>query len=86
MIFDWFKIFNYDEFESSGLVSEEVTLLLQGKGYIDFLISRGNEISVMYDGVLMPVVFSSKNPYIRAPYAVYRDEDGWVWLGFEVEE
>lgn len=87
MIFDWFPIFDFVDFEATGLVTEKKTVLLEGKGFIEFLISKGNVISVLYDGEFMPIRFDSKDVYYSNGYAVYYDSelDSQVYLGFEVE-
>lgn len=85
-MFDWFQIFNTDDFEALGLVSRNLTLFLLGYGEKEILITKGNTIALTYDGVLLPVEFAEKNPYVRDGYAVYKDADNNVFLGIEVEE
>lgn len=88
MTFEWYPIFKLSEFQATGLVSEKKTVLLEGKGFIEFLISRGNVTSVLYDGEFLPIRFASKDTYYSEGYAVYynSEKDPSVWLGFEVEE
>lgn len=89
MTFDWFKIFNYNEFLSLGLVSKVYTVELVGIGQRDILVTYGNEVSVVYEDVFMPVEFNEENPFQRqgvaSVYAVYKDANGDVFLGIEVQ-
>lgn len=84
MIYNWYKIFNLTEYMSTGLVSRELIVLLQDIGRVTLLISRGNYVSVTYDGVNLPINYPSKNPYTAEGYAIYLDANSNVWLGFEV--
>lgn len=84
MEFDWYRIFSYDDFTSSGLVQQTIEPLLDERGLVTILITRGNTIGVQIDDVFLPIEFLDNNPYVREGYAVYRDGDD-VWLGFEVE-
>lgn len=87
MIFNWFKIFNLSDFPEE-LVSKTFTVALSGIGQVDILVSRGIKIVVLYDGVVLPVLFEGENPFIGLgnEYAVYQDEDENIYLGFRVEE
>lgn len=92
MIFSWFRIFNLEDFPEE-LVSKTFTVNLSGinngaGGLVDILVSRGIQIVILYDGVVLPLLFEDKNPFIGLgnQYAVYQDEDDFVYLGFRVEE
>lgn len=88
MNFTWYKIFNRTEWLATGLVSRTLTLSLEDRGQEEFLITEGEETCVTYDGVLLPVEFSGKNPFVGLgdEYAVYVDEADDVYFGFVVEE
>lgn len=85
MIFNWFKVFNLTEFLATGLVSKTYLLILEGVGQKDVLVTYGNEISIVYEDVLLPVQFQGDNPFTRigdnGTYAVYKDAAEDVWLG-----
>lgn len=85
-MYDWYNIFSHAEFIASGLVQRTVTPLLDDRGETEILITRGNTVAVKVDDVFLPVEFLDRNPYERDGYAVYRDADDNVWLGFEVDE
>lgn len=89
MTFDWYQIFNLNEFLATGLVSRTYTFVLEGRGQKDVLVTQGNETSIVYEDVLLPVLFNDDNPFVRegddGTYAVYKDSNDNVWLGFEVE-
>jgi hypothetical protein len=86
MIYDWFKIANLDEFEATGLYSQELTLELEGIGEKEFLLTNGNEVSILYEGVFLPVNFNEKNPFEFDSHAVYLDADNNIYLGIGVNE
>lgn len=86
MIYNWYRLFNLPAFLATGLPSRELTLNLQDVGQSTVLIFRGNETSIQYKDIFLPIEFADKNPYAISPYAVFRDEDDWIWLGIEVPE
>ncbi len=89
MTFNWFQLFNMTEFLALELVSKTYQVILEGIGQKDILVTRGNEVSIIYEDVLLAVEFQSDNPFTRegddATYGVYLDADDNVWLGIEVE-
>ena len=86
MNFDWYKIFNKAEFLATGFVSKVYEYILDERGQVAFTVFQGNEVSVQYNDVFLPVKLLEFNPFTRDGYAVYEDENGDVWFGFEVEE
>lgn len=87
MIYDWYKIFNKTEFEDTGLVSRTLTLYLDGVGDKEVLVTKANELGVVYEDVFLRVNFNNENPYTISPYAVFLDtENQDVYLGIEVPE
>lgn len=87
MQFDWYQLFNYMTFLNDGLVSRTLTVVLDGVGQRNILIVKGNEVSIVYEDVILPVLFENENPFISegdlAHYAVYKDSDENIWLGIE---
>jgi hypothetical protein len=90
MTFDWFKLFNYDEFLALNLFSKTYQVVLEGIGQRDILVTRGNYVSVIYEDVFMSILFEDANPFTREgdakTYAVYKDSNGDVHLGIEASE
>jgi len=90
MTFDWYKIFNLDEFLATQLVSRKLTVVLDGRGEKEILITSGNDIGVMFEDTFMILNFNDENPYVREgdddTYALYVDSSDDVWLGIEVAE
>lgn len=84
MIYDWFKIFNLDEFLAEQITSREMIVLLEAIGRTSILISRGNLVSITYNEVYLPVNIPGQNPNTDSGYASYLDADNNVWLGIEV--
>ena len=84
-MFTWYKIFNLTEFEALGLVSKEYILNLEGLGQKSVLVFKGNEVSIQYAGVTLPVELNGKNPFEFDGHAVYLDDNNDVHLGIEIE-
>ncbi len=81
MIYDWYNLFNKADFLVEGLVSRNLHVNIDGVGQKDILITKANEMSVVYGGTLLVVGFNGANPYTRDGYAVYLDAQDDVWLG-----
>lgn len=88
MNFNWYNLFSLSEFLETDLVSRKLTVILDGFGQKDILITRGNVVSIQYEDTFLPISFHDENPYVRegdaASYAVYKDSNDRVWLGIEV--
>lgn len=90
MIFTWFKIFNKTEFEALDLVSKTYTLILEGVGQKDILVTKGELFSILYADVFLPLQLNDINPFIKLgesegdlAYAIYIDANADVFLGIE---
>jgi hypothetical protein len=86
MIYDWYKIFNLDEFIATGLRSRTYTLELEEIGQKDILVTRANLYSILYDGIFLPISLNDKNPFEFEGHAVYLDSNNDVFLGIAVDE
>lgn len=86
MIYDWYNIFNLNDFNDTGLVSQTVDVFLTDVGYESILITKGNKTSMLFRDTFLPVNFEDHNPYTNGVYAVYSDQNDDVWLGIEVPE
>lgn len=84
MEFNWFLLFNKAEFLATGLVSRLLTVTLEGIGEKQILITKGNEVSITYEGVFLPINFTLKNPFVADERAVFEDDNGDVWLGVKI--
>lgn len=85
MIFDWWKIFNLLEFETAGLVSRTYTLELQDLGVKDIMVTKGNYVSILYEGVFLSLNMNAANPFTFEGHAIYIDGNNDVYLGIEVQ-
>lgn len=86
MTFDWYRIFNLEEFEDTGLVSREYTVDLAGIGETTVLVTKGNEIGVLFDDVFMILQLNAQNPVVMDGRALYLDSNGDVQVGIEVPD
>lgn len=81
MIYDWFFIFNSDDFDATGLTSKTYTVTLDGIGQVDILVTKANFTSILYAGEFLPIGLNDKNPFEFENFAVFKDETNQVWLG-----
>lgn len=86
----FYKIFNLDEFEALDLVSKTYTLILEGIGQKDILVTKGELVSILYEGIFLPINLNDINPFVKngdtedeLAYAVFINEDNDVFLGIE---
>lgn len=84
-IYQWFKIFNTAEFDALGLVSRTLNLNLEGRGELEFLVTKGNLYGITHDGIFLALEQSDENPFEFESRAIYRDENNDVFWGFLVE-
>lgn len=81
--YDWFKIFNVDDFESLGLISKTYTYILQSLGEKDFLVTKGNLVGITYEGVYLPISMNDINPFEFEDFAIYKNADNDVFWGIK---
>lgn len=79
--FTWYPIFNLAEFEATGLVSREYSLVLEGVGLCNFLVTKGNLISVTYDDVMLSLGLTESVPFVSDGYGLVLSTDGSVYWG-----
>ncbi len=80
-MWNWFKIFNLDEFLATELVSRTYTLNLVGIGEKDILVTQGNEVGMVYEGVFLVLNFADANPFVFEALGIYKDSNNDVFLG-----
>lgn len=71
MTWTWFKIFNLSEFNATGLVSRTYTVVFDGIGQKDILVTKGNLVGVTYDGVYLGINLNDQNPFELEGLKVY---------------
>jgi len=86
MIYNWYFIFNLVDFQNLGLVSRTYTVELQGIGIKDILVTQGEYVSMIYEGVMLPLNLTEKNPFEFEGMAVYIDANDDCFLGFLNED
>lgn len=85
MIYDWYRIFNADEFLDLDLVEKTYVVNLEGVGEVSVRACIGSGLAIVYDDVFLPLDLDLGNPVSMDGYAAYRKENGDVYLGIEVE-
>lgn len=83
MNYFWYLICNRAEFEALNLYSKTYVLDLESLGQKSILVTKGNILSIIYNGILLPVQLNSKNPFQFEGLAVYEAESGNIYLGIE---
>ncbi len=86
MQFNWFQIFNLTDFLDTGLSSRVITPFLENYGEKEMIITKGNTNAITIDGEFLPIEFAGKNPYSQNGFAVYKDANANIYVGFEVED
>ncbi len=81
MIFDWYKIFNLDEFEATDLTSKNYEVVLEGLDVRNVLVTKGVGVNVTFDDVFLKIGLNDANPFIFESRAVYLDSNNDVWVG-----
>ncbi len=84
MAYTAYKIFNRTEFEATGLTSKTYTVNLDGIGEKDILVTKGELIGMLYEGVFLTLDLNGANPFEFDGFAIYEDENHDVHLGIEV--
>ncbi len=82
--YDAYKIINIDEFEALDIPSRKITVVLGTLGLKDILVTKGNYISILYDGIFLSLNLNDKNPFEFGGNAIFVDPDNNLWLGLPV--
>lgn len=85
MTYDWYKLFNLDDFNATGLTSQTKTVILEGRGQKEVSIFKGIGVSIMYDDVFLTMNLNDANPFAFENKAIYVDGNNDIWLGIELE-
>lgn len=80
-VFEWFYIFNLDEFLSKDIPIFQASVIFEGYGEKTVTITRGAETGVMIDDVFMILNMNGRNPFRYGERALLLDDDGDVWIG-----
>jgi hypothetical protein len=80
-VYNWYEIFNTDEFDADGLISQEYEINLVGIGLRSVLVTKGFSYSIVFENRLLTLNMADENPFEFEGYAIYQDEDNNVWLG-----
>ncbi len=85
--YNWYRIFNLEEFTALNLTSISYTLELQDIGEAEILVTKGNLVSIVYDETFLPIQFNDNNPFEFEGRAVFLNVlTKNVYLGIAVEE
>lgn len=81
-MWDWYRLINKNDFDNTNLWSQELTLILEGRGEKTFLLTHGRYFSVTLDDVMLSVGMNGKNPFVFGNRALYVDLNNVAWYGF----
>lgn len=79
--YNTYKIINLDEFEATGLISRTVQAVLSGIGLKDILVTNGNLVSILYEGVFLCLNVNEKNYLEFDGHAIFVDPNNDLYLG-----
>lgn len=85
-MYTWFKIFNTADLDDAGLVSKTITVILEGVGQKDILVTKGVGYGITYEGVFLSVGLNDKNPFEFEGFAAYKSDADDVYLGIAVPD
>lgn len=81
----WYLIFNRAEFDALDLISKTYTVVLDGIGEKDVLVTKGNLYGITYEGIFLASLLNDENPVEMDGHAVYvNTETDDVYLGVPV--
>lgn len=86
MIYDWYKIINRADFEATGLVSRNLSLILDGIGLVTVMVTKGRLYSLVYAGNFLPIGVTEDNPFEMDGFASYLSVDDDIYLGVNGRE
>lgn len=86
MTYDVFKIINLDDFNALGLASRNVSGLFGELGFKEVLVTKGNCVSMLYEGVFLSLNLNDKNPFEFDGHAIFVDPNNDLWLGIANED
>ena len=85
MTYTWYKIFNKDEFDALDLVSKTYSVILDGIGLRDILVTKGFGYGITYEGIFLSLEINSQNPFYFEDHAICLNTEGDVYLGIGEE-
>ncbi len=83
--YDVYKIINLDAFNATGLVSRKLSLFLGTLGLKEILVTRGNLVSILYEGVYLSLNLNDKNPFEFEDHCIFIDPNNDIFLGIKSE-
>lgn len=84
--YNWWKIFNTDEFDALGIPSRNYTLDAEDLGIKEFLVCKGIGYSILYEENYICLEMNDNNPNEFEGYAIYRDSNNDVFFGILIDE
>ena len=82
----WFNLFNLSDFQAEDLVSRTLKFSLGSYGVKEILVTIGNNVNILYDGVFLSLNLNDKNPFVFEDRAIFIDDNNDVWLGIKNED
>lgn len=79
--FNWYRLFNLDQFLALDLVSTEVVVSFEALGDKSIMVYQGNRTSIVYEGDMLSIGLNDRNPFRIGARAVFLDPNRDVWLG-----
>lgn len=86
MTYEWYKVFNLDEFNALNLPSRNYELDLEDKGVKNILVTKGIGVGVLFDDVFLMIDLNDKRPFTFEDKAVDVNENNDVSIGYLIED
>ncbi len=83
MTYDAYRIIKLDDFNATGLVSKQLSLVIGSLGTKTILVTKGNLVSILYDDIFLSLNLNAKNPFEFEDHAIFIDPDNYIWLGIK---
>lgn len=79
--YSWFKIFDYDDFDSTELPSRTYSVYLTGLGLKNILVTKGNYIGMVVDDNFLCLEVNARSPFYFNSKAIFKNSLGEVYYG-----
>lgn len=86
MIFDWYRVFNIEEFAELDPVQKTYRMNFEGIGEVAVRVMQGLGIGVIYGDVFLALDLDLGMPVVMDGIAAFVKENGDVYVGIEVGE
>lgn len=82
-MWQWFKVFNVDEFNKWDVPDIYLKLNLRGLGEQEIVVARGFKTSILFLGYWLVPGLNNRNGFsVRDKVSAYIDDENTLWVGY----